>query len=172
MPARPADSPAPPVPVGPRAVLRSGPLRTAAARAKLAVLVAAVGLASLVLIHPNPYSLTAATRWARGAGLTGYPVHFCAYASLAWLACVLRPRLGRRAGDSPLAARVDAAAWPVFLAVHGVGTECLQAFVPTRSPDPLDAACNLCGAAAGWSLGLLAVRLPALAAVRTGGEVA
>ena len=108
-----------------------------------------------MLVHPDPYSLTELTRWAKAAGLTGYPVHFGAYASLAGLACVLRPRTGRRAGESRLARRLDAAAWPIFLALHGCGTEALQSFVPTRTADPLDAACNLAGAAAGWTAGLL-----------------
>ena len=164
-----------PVRSGPRARPARGSLRAGAARlrvagwVKLGVLAAAVGVGSLALVHPDPYSLTAATRWARGAGLTGYPVHFSAYCSLALLAAVLRPRLGRRANDAAWAARLDAAAWPVFLAFHGVGTECLQAFVPTRTPDALDAACNLCGVAAGWTLGNARVRARLTAAAATVG---
>ena len=134
-------------------------------RLRCVALAAAVGLGSLVLVHPDPYSLTALTRRAKGAGLTGYPVHFTAYLALAGLAAALRPRGGRRANDSDFARRIDAAAWPVFLALHGVGTECLQAFVPSRTCDPLDAACNLAGAAVGWTAAslLAPASLPAAA---------
>ena len=123
-----------------------------------------MGVGSLALVHPDPYSLTAFTRWAKQAGLTGYPVHFAAYAALAGLAAALRPRGGRRASDTAFARRLDAAAWPAFLALHGVGTECLQAFVPTRTCDALDAACNLAGAAIGWTAASLLVPAPLSAA--------
>ena len=119
------------------------------------VLAAAVGAGSLVLVHPDPYSLTALTRHMKAAGLTGYPMHFAAYAGLAGLAAVLRPRGGRRRTDGVWARRRDAAAWPVFLCLHGVGTEVLQSFVPPRSCDPLDAACDMAGVAAGWAAGSL-----------------
>lgn len=138
----------PRVPTRPAFDLRR-PLRSR--RVRFTLLASAVAVGSALLVHPDPYSLTEATRRAKAAGLTGYPVHFAAYASLAALAAALRPRTGRRAADAPLARRLDAAAWPVFLGLHGVGTECLQAFVPTRTCDPLDAACNLAGAACGWT---------------------
>ena len=146
----------PPRPAVPSPVIRRTLLSR---RTRWIVLAAAVGAGSLALVHPDPYSLTETTRRAKAAGLTGYPVHFGAYAALAALAAALRPRGGRRAGDTAFARRLDAAAWPAFLALHGVGTECLQALVPTRTCDALDAACNLAGAACGWTAATLLARV-------------
>ena len=124
-----------------------------AAWAKAAGLVVALAVGSFVLLHPDPYSLTAPTRWADANGLKGYPVHFGAYATLAVLAAVLRPRTGRRRTDSRLARLLDRAAWPAFLVLHGAGTELAQAFIPSRTCDAYDLLANACGVAAGWAAG-------------------
>ena len=138
---------------------RAAPARGLRA-AKLVALLAAVGAGSFLLLHPDPYALNAFTRAAGRAGLKGYPMHLAAYAGLAGLAAVLRPRTGRRAGDSAAAKRFDALAWPLFLAAHGLGTEALQAFVPSRTVDSWDALCNVAGVVCGWAAGALWIKRP------------
>ena len=140
------------------ATANRGAISRALRAAKLVALLAAVGAGSFLLLHPDPYALNAFTRAAGGAGMKGYPMHLAAYAGLAGLAAVLRPRTGRRAGDSAAAKRFDALAWPLFLAAHGLGTEALQAFVPSRTVDPWDALCNVAGVACGWAAGAIWVR--------------
>ncbi len=87
-------------------------------------------LLSLLLLHPDPWSLLRIEKLPGGTG--GRGVHFVVFVGLAFFT---------------LAAR-----WPVrggllasILIGYALAAEALQAFVPNRVADPIDAAENVVG---------------------------
>lgn len=88
------------------------------------------------------------------AGHLDKVIHLCEYLLFAWL---LAHTL--RAGEAGTS-RPILRAW-LLAAAYGVILEGLQGFVPWRSMDPLDAAVNALGAAAGaWLSRRIPQRLP------------
>ena len=92
-------------------------------------------LISWWLIAPDPTAGSRMLRNVQLAFVSGYLIHFCVYGFVTTLLL---------SAVVPWSARAFRLV-VVALVTHAVLTECVQALVPTRHPDPLDACANLAG---------------------------
>ncbi len=97
-------------------------------------------LISWALLSGNPFAAVRNTPLTHLRTVSDIILHLGAYTVFATLCFSL---IGPHANF-----RVRRAA-TVLLVVHAIGTEWLQMWMPNRTTDPLDAAANLCGIAAG-----------------------